>query len=413
MSVSRSRARRAMISIAAMMAYQGFTMAINGVAAPWIARSFGLGESGIAGLYAWISISAIGALVLSRLADRIGRRRILLGCMVMTPLCALGAAVSLSMLFFAFFEIGLYACIGATVAGSVVMLAEELPVGQRARGQSLGGLAMALGSGVCVFLMPLLDRAGWSWRWLLVLSSVWLVSVPAMARTLPESQRWQEAAARGATREGTFYGVFAPRYRRRSVPILVSLLLSTIAATAASGWSYFHAVSVVGLSSSVTSAMIIIGGGLALAGFPAGAWTADRFGRVPTVVGFGLSVAVGVLWFYWGPPAGFNHPALWLGAGFFWFNAAGNAAMVGGNSAATELFPTALRGTMIGWFALMTAFGSVISQAVIAVTSGPMGGLSVVVGYLALLAVPAVLIFGAFVDETRGLSLEAAAGESA
>src|SRR5512140_1212068 len=80
------RARRTVWAICGMLYYQGYTMAINGIGAPWIAKSFNLGESGIATLYAWISISALGALALSRLADRIGRRRVLLTCMIATPL---------------------------------------------------------------------------------------------------------------------------------------------------------------------------------------------------------------------------------------------------------------------------------------------------------------------------------------
>ena len=41
------------------------------------------------------------------------------------------------------------------------------------------------------------------------------------------------------------------------------------------------------------------------------------------------------------------------------------------------------------------------------------GGLSVVVGYLALLTIPSAVIFGMCIEETRGLSLEVAAREDA
>ncbi len=104
-AVPTARTRQLLVAIFGMLAYQGFTMSINGVGAPWIARSFNLGQSGIATLYAWISVSAIGALILSRLADRVGRRRVLLGCMAATPLCALGAALARSLFLFATFEI--------------------------------------------------------------------------------------------------------------------------------------------------------------------------------------------------------------------------------------------------------------------------------------------------------------------
>jgi hypothetical protein len=86
---------------------------------------------------------------------------------------------------------------------------------------------------------------------------------------------------------------------------------------------------------------------------------------------------------------------------------------VGANSAATELFPTALRTTMIGWQAITAAVFSMITQIVIAALIGPLGGLTKVVGYFALLGIPSAIIFGLFIDETRGLSLEIAAREDA
>jgi len=76
------------------MLYQGFTLAILGTGSPWIAKSFGLSQSGIAETFAWVSLSAFGALVLSRMADRVGRRRVVLWSMAGTPLSALGAALS-------------------------------------------------------------------------------------------------------------------------------------------------------------------------------------------------------------------------------------------------------------------------------------------------------------------------------
>ena len=41
--------RRLALSIATVLCFEGFTMSINGTGAPWIAKSFHLGESGIAG----------------------------------------------------------------------------------------------------------------------------------------------------------------------------------------------------------------------------------------------------------------------------------------------------------------------------------------------------------------------------
>jgi hypothetical protein len=85
---------------------------------------------------------------------------------------------------------------------------------------------------------------------------------------------------------------------------------------------------------------------------------------------------------------------------------------VGANAAVTELFPTALRGTMIGWQLFNVAIFSILAQSAIAALTAPVGGLSRVVGCLALLGIPSALVFGAFIDETRGMELEAAAMEA-
>jgi len=410
-AVDAGRARRTVLVLCALLWFQGFTMSINGIAAPWIAKSFGLGESGIASLYAWISVSAIGALVLSRLADRLGRRQVLRWCLRGTPPAALGAALSANVVAFVLFEIVIYAFIAATLASAVVILAEELPIAARARGQSFAGLAVNLGGGLCLMLMPALDRAGYSWRWLLAFSALGILWVPFVAQLVPESQRWERAAASGATAASRFVDIFRGRYRRRAIPILTCFLLSSIANTAATSWGYFHAVSVVGLSAAAASLMMLTGGAVSMLGFPLGAWTAERFGRVPTVVTFGVLIAAGSLFFYWGPPARGMAPTLWLAIGFAWFMTAVNGSTVAGNAAATELFPTALRGTLIGWFALVGAMAAVSSQAVIAILAERLGGLSVVVGYLGLLTIPSAVIFGLCIEETRGLSLEVSAKE--
>ena len=195
-------------------------------------------------------------------------------------------------------------------------------------------------------------------------------------------------------------------------PLLIACaLMAAISSTAAGSFIYYHAVSVAGLSAGAASTMTLVGGGIGLLGFPLGAWTAERFGRVPTVVGFGIFITAGHLWFYWGPPTHFAWPLLWLATGFFWFSVCDNAGTVASNAAATELFPTALRGTMIGWFALVSAASSIISNAAVAALAHKMGGLSIVVGALSIVGIPAAILFGLIIDETRGMTLETASKE--
>jgi len=244
-----------------------------------------------------------------------------------------------------------------------------------------------------------------------VLSAAGVAMLPALARLLPESERWEVSDASGITTRTRFYDVFQPLYRKRSITMIVCALAAAISTTGANAFGYYHAVSVVGQSAAATSTMTIVAGGLGLLGFPLGAWSAERFGRVPTVVVFGIAITAGHLWYFWGPPSHFAWPLMWLSAGFFWFNVCDNGGTVASNAAATELFPTPLRGTMIGWFALVSAIGAVISNAAVALLANAMGGLSIVVGALSIVGIPAAILFGIMIDETRGMSLEMAGKE--
>jgi MFS family permease len=410
---SRQHARATMFAVAAILGYQGYAFATLGVGAPFIAKSFSLDQSGIARMFAWIALDAFGALLLSRMADRIGRRRILMWSLVATPLCAIGAALSESKLWFIIFEIGMYSFVGATFASAIVMLAEALSIKWRARGQGYGGLSVGLGGALCVILTPWLAKHNLSWRWLLVVPAAGFAFLPFLIRLVPESRRWERVAATGAAQRSRFYDVFGPFYRRRTIPLMVAALVGRFAQTGVMSWPYYHAVSVIGLTPAEGSAVLLFGGGLAALGFPFGAWTAERFGRVRSIAWLGIIRTIGTVSFYWGPPRHFRYPVIWLGVSHCWYAALGAAAQVAGNSAVTELFPTALRSTIIGWLTLVIAFAAIASQMTIATLAGPLGGLSVVVGYLALLQIPAAIIWAIFMDETRGMTLEAAAREDA
>jgi MFS family permease len=393
--------RLATAAVCWTLAYQGYTFSINGIAAPFIARDFGLDDGGIAALYAWITLSAFGVLLLSGMADRIGRRRVLLACLAGIPLAALAAAASHSLVAFALFEIVLHAALGAAASAAVVMVAEVLPVHLRARGQALGGAAAAVGAGLALILMPLLSGGGYSWRWLLVLSGAGITLLPLLIRAIPESSRWEGATAGSEMRLGRVVSVLVGPLRSHALPMLTCAFLSSVATGATQGWVYYHAINGVGLAPSVASAAVLVGGAGGLLGFPLAAWSCDRVGRVRTVVGAWFALCLSALTLYWSSPEQLN-PGVWVGAAYLGVSLATNADLVGVRAAVTELFPDGMRSTMVGWWILLGTSGVLASQLLVAMLSGPMGGLSRVVGWLSLLLVPSALIFAVSVRETRG-----------
>jgi MFS family permease len=405
-------AKQTVRALFAILCYQGYAFSILGLAAPFIGKTFGLDQSGIARMYAWISINALGALILSRMADQIGRRRILMLGLIVTPLGSLAAALATKAAWFIACEVIVYSAIGATFASAIVMMAEALPVEKRAEGQGWANFAIACGGGGPVILAPTLAHFGLSWRWMPGIAAAGILIAPAMIRRLPESLRWERVAAEGASSGGHFYDVFGARYRRRTIPLIVATLMGEAAAAAVSTWTYYHAVSVVGLTPAQGSLILLAGGTVSTAGLVIGARMAEMIGRVRSIFTLILMGAAGHLAFYWGPPRHFGWPATWLLLALIWFSTTGRGALVAGNSAVTELFPTALRGTIMGWLTLTIAFSAIGGQATIAILAKPLGGLSNVVGWISLLGIPCALIWWIFIDETRGLSLEVASGEA-
>ena len=407
---SMRRVRATVWILLAMLAYEGFAGAIAVVASPWIARSFALSESALARVFAFLALGALGSLVLTRMVDRTGRKRVLVWSSFAIPLAAIGAAAATRLWLFVAFAIVLNAFVGAAAAAAIVILAEVLPIARRADGQSWAGIAAAAGAGFCVFLMPVVVSVAASWRWLLVLAGAGIALAPMIAR-IEESARWQSTASEGAGNRTRFYDVFAPLYRKRSITLIACAMAAAISGEGVNAYAYYHAVSTVGLSASAASTLTILSGGFGMLGFPLGAWTSERFGRVPTIVVSGTLVSTVALGYFWGPPAHFASPALWLGVTYLVVNACANSLTVAANAAVTELFPTALRGTIIGWFALMAAGGSLVAEATISILARDFGGIAGVTGWLSLLGVPAAIAFGLLIDETRGMSLEAAAKE--
>jgi MFS family permease len=406
-----SRHRVIIGAIVILLVYQGYSLSIAGVAAPWIAKSFALDEAALARLFAWISVSAIGALILARMADRVGRRRIILFSLLSTPLCACGAALAPNAALFAIFEIAISALLAGSVSSGIVLLAEELPANQRARGQAFAAFASAAGGALTYMLIPFLLDAGYSWRWLLAPSAAGIVMVIPVARMLPIESRWAQVASSRVVQESHFYDILHPLYRRRASVLLACAALDTMAGTAVNGWLYFDSVSIIGLSPQRASTLVVVGMVIGMLGFPLGAWSSEHFGRLPTVMYVGGAAWLGALAFYWGPPISLTWPFIFLLATYSWFKIASGVMTVGANSAATELFPASLRATMIGYQGITAAIFSMFAQVLIAALVGPLGGLTSVIRYFALLGLPSAALFGLFIDETRGIPLDVAAKE--
>lgn len=208
-------------------------------------------------LVAGLVITQLGAL-----ADRVGRKPVLLVTLLAAPFLVVALAFAPNTLTLLAFRTLGFAAAGAQspITGTIVL--EESPARLRGLLSGILQIAYPLGWFLASLLVPVVYAAfGWRqifWLGLLGLPAAWLVW-----RGLREPPAWQAAAARRrdtGERGGTLV-LLRPEYRRRTLVLLLGQFLqvfaygATILVTAyfreARGWSAEEAIRIVGLSYGV------------------------------------------------------------------------------------------------------------------------------------------------------------------
>jgi 2-amino-4-hydroxy-6-hydroxymethyldihydropteridine diphosphokinase len=412
MTSGAARGRRLLAVLFLLNLLQGYVWSINGTASKYLAEDFGLDEAALARYFATFAIGAFGTILLSRLADRIGRRRLLLVSAGLLPLAGLASLLAPSAWAYALAQIAVVAVVGTFFAVSVVIATEELPLERRARGQGQLGLASGLGAGLTLVLIALAVGPLGSWRWLWAPAVASLLLLPWLRRALPETDRFRLAHELGQLEASRMRELLRPSYRGRAFGVLAAAFLGNAANVAAMTWGMYHLLHNLELSQPTASGIFLAGGALAIAGFPLGARLCDVLGRrwtgaAGSIVSTALSLA-----FYWLPPdAPWLVPllALTFGVG----GMARTAKMIAWRASATELFPTRLRAAVQGWAALVGALSGVAAQLGTAALVPWVGGLVPGASVVVLLGLPAAVVFLAFVPETRGIELESASLDDA
>ncbi|CAO3440768.1 MFS transporter [Azospirillum endophyticum] len=179
----------------------GFDTAAIGYIAPSLTTEWGIAKPALAPvLSAALFGLAFGALSAGPLADRLGRKKILIGSVLIIGLACLASAFSanLDQLVLLRFVTGLG--LGAAMPNSVTLMSEYCPEGRRAMmtnamfcGFPLGA---ALGGFLAAWMIP-----QWGWRSVLVLGGITpLVLTVLLLLLLPESVRYMVAHNHAAER---------------------------------------------------------------------------------------------------------------------------------------------------------------------------------------------------------------------
>jgi MFS family permease len=184
--VVRSLGLLAAASLTAAFVNTLFTQTVN-----FAATDFGISEQGQAIAGVIVRCGIILALPFTILADRLGRRRMIVLLAWLAPLLAATGALAPN-----FWVLTATQAIARPLGIALdlligIAIAEQMPRNSRAYAVSVLAMASGLGAGVAVGSLPLADVGPNGWRFVYALALVWLVVAVDVSRRLTETPRFE------------------------------------------------------------------------------------------------------------------------------------------------------------------------------------------------------------------------------
>ena len=373
--------QKMVVVICAAIAFmEGFGAQNAGAVAPGIAKAFHLSKADL-GNYFSLGLFGLmlGALFMAPLADRLGRKPVLLFCVTMFGLCSLGQAISTSEPILYTFRFLNLLGIGGAMPNAIAMTSEYSPH----RSRSLMIVFMFngfIGGSIVVGLLAskMVESLGWG-SVLAVGGVLPLLLVPIIALWLPESPRF--LASKGnqndkiaavmrridptlnqdtrfvlddhSTARMSVAALFQNGRAIRTVLLWVLVFCSLLDLFLFTNWlpTQIHSLGVsVGIAILI-GALLQVGG---MVGMVLG-WMMDRVGPAKTLFISYLIAAGGIVAL---ALVGNSVPLLALSVLATGFGVVGGQTAA--NAVAAASYPTEIRATGVGWFLGIGRAGSIL-----------------------------------------------------
>jgi putative MFS transporter len=358
-----------------------------GFTAPSIAKTFGIAipQALQSGTLFFIGM-LIGAFIFGRLADRIGRRPVLMAAVVVDACFGVASAYAPDFTWLLALRLLTGIGVGGTLPVDYTMMAEFLPSDRRGRWLVLLESFWAVGTLLLAVLALVAEQWGdVAWRVILFVTGlpaligvVLRFYVPESPMYLNRSGRSEQARAvlgRVARANGrnvtipvlhpeipakkSMLSLFSRKLRRRSMSLLVAWALISIAyygvfvylpvKLGAEGFGFMR-----GQEFLIVLALV------QLPGFALSAYGVERWGRKPTLVGFLLLSAAGCMFYSFGSSTLFVVGSTLLMS----------FALLGTWGAlyafTPEVYPTDLRASGMGMAGAVARFGGLFAPAIVA-----------------------------------------------
>ena len=319
--------------------------------AGYVADSFGASDRTLSTALAVSRAGVLIALVAAAMADRKGRRKLMLVSFAGVCLANGLAAAAPNLAAFTAGQTLMRGFANAALVVAGIAAVEEAPDRARAYSLAILGLAGGFGYAFGVVLLPLADLGDEAWRISFALSAGTVLLLPSFARRLAETRRFAGLAARHA-RTGRLAEVFDRSYGGRFGVLVATSFLFAIFAAPSSQLTNRYLADTRGFSGfDITVFRAVTQGLPGFLGIVIGGRLAETRGRRPVAaIALFAGTAAQMVFFLYGSVV------LWLSS---------TAAIILGGIAAPafgafngEMFPTEIRGTANAFLVVAGVTGS-------------------------------------------------------
>jgi MFS family permease len=357
-----------------------------------LTAQIGLPTTTIGVALALIRAASLASLPAAALADRFGRRTLLLTLSVVG--LGLTALAALAPAFWVYVALVALArpMLSSVNALAGVVAAEETTSRDRSAAIALVTAAYGIGAGAVSLARTGLPGEP-SFRVVTAFTLVPLLLLPLLARRIREPR-----IARQAEHPRVLPGA-VPRHLRGRVATLATLT-GMIAVATGPGFTYLfvYGEDVLGASPGFSSALVLGAGPAGLVGILLGRAGADRFGRRATAGAMMALTGAGVAYGYAGTPRD-------LAIGYLAAIATSSGFAPPAGALAAELVPTKVRATVAGWMTMAGVLGAVVGLLTFGVLADATGSFANAARSIGI-AVAVVAVGFALLPETRGRELD-------
>lgn len=360
-----------------IMLFDGYDLVIYGSVVPRLMEEWALtpvvaGWMGSAALFGMM----FGAVVVGPQADRLGRRKVIIGSIALASLCALGTAFTWDAPSFALLRFITGVGLGGAIPNIVALMNDLAPTSRRSSLTTIMLSFYSIGAMVSALVaMLIIPRFGWEATF--IIGGVPLLLLPWLARQLPESLHYllekDHAAASALLKRidpqvDTSTVSFAAPLRTSSAAPLSRLFAEGRGVGTVFLWLGFGMCMLMVYGLNTWLPKIMVAGGFELgsslmflvtlnigatAGALGGGWLADRWGCKPTLILFFLLAVVSLCTLGLKPgPVLLNIMLLVAGA-----TTIGTLAVI--HAFAAQQYPSEIRSTGVSWCSAIGRFGGV------------------------------------------------------